>query len=94
MSYRKAEVLLPKEILDLIQEYAEGCYIYIPKRPSNRKEWGENTNSKLTLLARDSEIYEKYKNGSTTTVLAEEYYLSLKSIQRIILQERRKRNEA
>jgi Mor family transcriptional regulator len=86
MSYIKAEIILPQELLALVQEYADGQYLYIPKKLEHHKEWGENTDSKRQLSLRNREIYEKYKSGSCTTALAEEYYLSVKSIQRIILQ--------
>lgn len=86
MSYIKAEIILPQELLELVQEYAGGQYLYIPKKLEFHKEWGENTDSKRQLSLRNKEIYEKYKTGSCTAQLAEEYYLSVKSIQRIILQ--------
>ncbi|HWT74658.1 MAG TPA: CD3324 family protein [Mobilitalea sp.] len=85
MSYIKAETVLPKEILMLVQKYADGQYLYIPKKEENRKGWGENTDSRQQIQSRDTEIYQKYKNGVNSIELAEEYYLSLKSIQRIIL---------
>lgn len=88
MSYIKAEMVLPKEILVLVQEYAQGQYLYIPKKADSRKNWGDNTASKQQLKLRDAEIYDKYKNGATASELAEQYYLSLKSIQRILLKEK------
>jgi Mor family transcriptional regulator len=88
MSYIRAEIILPQELLELIQEYAGGQYLYIPKKADNRKVWGENTDSKYKVRLRDAEIYSKYKNGTSASDLAEEYFLSLKSIQRIILKEK------
>ncbi|WP_066498811.1 CD3324 family protein [Abyssisolibacter fermentans] len=90
MSYVKAENILPQEIIELIQKYVDGEYIYIPRKNSNRKAWGENTNTKNEIKIRNTTIYKKYINGITVEVLASEYYLSKKSIQRIILQEKRK----
>ena len=89
MSYLKAEIILPQELLTMIQEYADGQYLYIPKKTDNRKVWGENTDSKYKVKLRDTEIYNKYKNGVSASDLTEEYYLSLKSIQRIILKEKK-----
>jgi Mor family transcriptional regulator len=89
MSYIKATDILPKEILDLIQNYVDGEYIYIPRKECNRKEWGETTVIKNETSVRNIEIYEKYKAGVSVMVLSEEYYLSLKSIQRIILKLKR-----
>lgn len=88
MSYMKADLILPKELLELIQEYADGQYLYIPKKAENHKEWGDNTDSKKQLQLRDAQIYHRYKEGYSTTYLSCEYYLSIKSIQRIILKEK------
>jgi Mor family transcriptional regulator len=90
MSYMKADLILPKEILILVQEYADGQYLYIPKKADNRKSWGENTASKQQIKERDSEIYRKYQCGSSALELADEYFLSIKSIQRILLKEKNK----
>ncbi|MFQ7800975.1 MAG: hypothetical protein ACLRHW_15890 [Coprobacillus cateniformis] len=46
MSYRKATDILPIEILQVIQEYVDGDYLYIPKKKENIKEWGTNTKTK------------------------------------------------
>jgi Mor family transcriptional regulator len=91
MSYIKADNVLPQELLELIQEYVDGGYLYIPRKNNNRKSWGENTNSKVWMQNRNTEIYNAHKNGLRIPELAKRYYLSEKSIQRIILQE--KRNE-
>ncbi|QSX05715.1 hypothetical protein JYG23_13775 [Sedimentibacter sp. zth1] len=90
MSYIKAVEVLPEELLDLIQKYVEGEYIYIPKKKCNRKLWGETTNSKKETYSRNLEIYKKYKSGISTKVLSQKYCLSIKSIQRIILIMKRK----
>lgn len=91
MSYIKADNVLPQELLEIIQEYVDGGYLYIPRKINNRKSWGENTNSKVWMQNRNTEIYNTYKKGLKIPELAKRYYLSEKSIQRIILQE--KRNE-
>jgi Mor family transcriptional regulator len=92
MSYIKANTVLPQEIIEMIQEYIDGGYLYIPRKSDNRKSWGETTNSKLWIQNRNREIFTNYKNGLKISELAGRYFLSEKSIQRIILQE--KRNEA
>lgn len=89
MSYVKADYILPRELLALLQEYAEGQYLYIPKKDGTRKEWGSNTNTKSEVRQRDREIYEKHLDGYRIPELAAEYFLSEKSIQRILLQEKR-----
>ncbi|BFK82804.1 MULTISPECIES: CD3324 family protein [Clostridium] len=89
MSYKKAQDVLPEEILKIIQEYIDGEYIYIPRKNENHKSWGEKSGIKDSLKIRNNEIYKKYLNGATINELAQEYYLSEKSIRRIIGQEKR-----
>ncbi|MFT8314275.1 MAG: CD3324 family protein [Clostridium sp.] len=93
MSYIKATDVLPGELLDLIQKYIEGEYIYIPRKECNKRSWGEITKSKKETNARNAEIYEKYKEGVSTKVLSEMYYLSAKSIQRIILKIKKEKQQ-
>ena len=88
MKYIKATDVLPVEILEIIQEYIDGEYIYIPRKCENHKSWGEKSGIKTSLKIRNNEIYKKYLNGSTINELTKEYYLSEKSIRRIISQER------
>lgn len=90
MSYIKADRILPKEMIELIQTYIDGEYIYIPRKECNRRTWGESTNYRSDLENRNHMIYLKYINGNNIDELAAEFFLSVKSIQRIILQEKRK----
>ena len=50
MSYIKAGDVLPKELVDKIQDYIDGEYIYVPRKETNRKGWGQNTNRKQETL--------------------------------------------
>lgn len=85
MSYIKATDVLPQELLDLIQKYVEGEYIYIPKKECNKKHWGETARSKEETSARNAEIYKIYEEGTSVKSISEMYYLSTKSIQKIVL---------
>ena len=85
MSYIKAADVLPEEVLDLIQKYVEGEYIYIRKKECNRKLWGQTTKSKQETSARNADIYKIYEEGVSVKILSEMYYLSSKSIQKIVL---------
>ncbi|QDQ02399.1 hypothetical protein FOH38_19035 [Lysinibacillus fusiformis] len=90
MSYKKAKNLLPVELVELIQKYVDGEYIYIPRREDNKKSWGSNTTTRRELDVRNTNIYHDYLSGMDLVTLGEKYYLSLKSIQRIVLKEKRK----
>ncbi|WP_033168666.1 CD3324 family protein [Clostridium sp. KNHs205] len=84
MGYRKAEQILPNEIIELIQNYVDGECIYIPRKENNRRDWGESTSIREELKERNHNIYLDYKNGMKGTEIADKYFLSVKSIQRII----------
>ncbi len=90
MRYLRAQDIFPAELLVQIQHYADGVYVYIPKQDRNRKAWGENTTAKQEICARNSAIYRDYQKGMRIQTLAEKYFLSTKSIQRILTQEKRK----
>ncbi len=82
MSYVKAEDVLPKELIEAIQQYMSGKSIYIPCK--EKKIWGSQTKTKQYYNIRNHEICEKHKNGVSVKILATTYSLSEKSIQRII----------
>lgn len=84
MKYEKAENILPNNIIELIQDYIDGGYIYIPRKNENKKSWGENTETKRQLEARDKEIFSKHSSGVSVKILCEEYFLTESSIRRII----------
>lgn len=85
MRYINARKLLPTDVLELIQDYIDGEYLYIPKKTANKKSWGENTSTKEILAERNHAIYKRYLKGEKTAALAEAFFLSPKSIQRIVL---------
>lgn len=84
MGYVRAEEILPIEVIELIQQYVEGESIYIPRKAAHRQAWGAGTQIKQELLLRNQQIYKDYLAGSGTKELACKYYLSEKSIQRIL----------
>ena len=82
MSYVKAEDVLPKELIEKIQQYVSGKNIYIPCK--EKKVWGSQTKTKQFYISRNQEICTKYNEGVSIKILASTYSLSEKSIQRII----------
>lgn len=82
MSYISAEEILPKELIEMIQQYVSGKSIYIPSK--EKKVWGSRTDTKQYYKMRNRQICEKHKKGISVKTLAEEYSLSEKSIQRIV----------
>ncbi len=84
MGYKRAEEILPVELIELIQQYVDGTNIYIPRREGNRATWGYANNTREKLSNRDEKIYREYLEGKNVYELSEKYYLSDKSIWRII----------
>ena len=82
MSHIRAEDILPKELIEHIQQYVSGKSIYIPCK--EKKDWGSQNKTKQYYTKRNHEIYIKHKEGVSVKMLANEYSLSEKSIQRIV----------
>ena len=90
MSYKNAAQILPPELLREIQKYVDGDFIYIPRSERNRREWGTGTTSRQELTERNRSIYRDHLAGIKPDKLAEKYFLSKKSIERIITRCRKK----
>ena len=83
MKYENAGNLLPEELLKEIQKYASGKLLYIPTG-EEKKPWGETSGYRDQLRRRNLMIRNKYAHGTTVSELADEYFLSLDSIKKII----------
>ena len=81
MSYINANDILPKELINEIQKYVQGVNLYIPMIFDKKKTDSEY---KKELLDRNMEIYEMFQSGNKVSELAKMYYLSDKSIYRIL----------
>lgn len=84
MKYQNANNVLPDHLLQELQQYVQGEYLYIPTRQSCYKKWGEKSGIRKILADRNKGIINKYKQGFTMTNLAQEYCLSIHSIKQII----------
>lgn len=84
MSYIKAEEILPETLIREIQQYVDGAYIYIPRKPGGRHAWGQETDYKAELQARNAKIRSDYAAGIGVSALSRKYHLSEKSIRRIL----------
>lgn len=84
MKYISAENILPKELIDQIQKYCQGQYVYIPKEQGIRSEWGTKSGVKKELKNRNHEIKRKFNDGESKETLAKDYCLSISSIKKIV----------
>ena len=89
MGYKKAAHILPQKLLEEVQEYVDGEFIYIPRASEKKRGWGTGTSTREELRERNMQIYRDFLSGMHTEALAEKYYLSLKSIQRIVGQQKK-----
>jgi Mor family transcriptional regulator len=84
MKYNNAKKVLPDELMDEVQKYIQGEYLYIPKADGSRKSWGTNTGYRKKLTIRNDNIRKSFKDGSTIDELMDQYYLSESTIKKII----------
>lgn len=89
MKYENAKDILPEELLLQVQRYAGGKLLYIPVENESRS-WGEVSGYRQKLLKRNVLILNRYRAGATLSELAEEYFLSLDSIKKIVYGKREK----
>lgn len=86
MNYKNASKVLPKELLEQIQSFVQGEYLYIPKKEKSAKR---ETDFAKELKKRDAVIYRSHLEGVSNSRLAEIYNLSESSIRRILVRERK-----
>ncbi len=87
MSYINANIVLPKELIKEIQKYVNGINLYIPKVPEAKSTC---SSYKLEISKRNQEIFEMSLQGEKISKLAAKYFLSEKSIYRILGEMRKK----
>ena len=75
MGYRKATDVLPPDVLEKLQDYIDGEYLYIPRKQENRKTWGEDTDTKKVFSERNIQIYADYLAGMSLHQLATNIFL-------------------
>ncbi|WP_326569857.1 CD3324 family protein [Bacillus niameyensis] len=91
MKYENAKDVLPVELLNEIQKFAAGKLLYIPLGEEKRA-WGEISGYRDKLKKRNLMICNKYAHGISLSELADEYYLSLDSIKKIIYSKKNNKN--
>ena len=90
MKYINASDLLPPALVQTLQEYVQGGYVYIPAR--EHKGWGEKSGSREALAQRNEEIRSRKQAGATLEALAETYHLSVSAIRKSFIRKRNKKS--
>lgn len=90
MKYKNAKNIFPDDILEELQKYVQGEYVYIPIKDkatnTNITEYG------MEVQKRDEHIYTKSLEGLSNRKLSQRYCLSESSIRRIIINQRKRYN--
>ena len=84
MKYVKANSILPISLIEELQNYIQGGYIYIPSKNENKKGWGELSGYKRDIEKRNKKIRMDYKHGKSLEELSKSYFLSIHSIRKIV----------
>lgn len=80
----KADSVLPIALVEELQSYIQGGYIYVPSRKDSKKKWGELSGCRYEIEQRNRKIRKDYQQGKSVDELADIYYLSVHSIRKII----------
>lgn len=84
MKYKKADEVLPENLLKEIQKYVKGEMVYIPSPEGAHKAWGENSGSRMYLQHRNVEIRSRFREGFSIDQLTTVFCLSYDSIKKIV----------
>lgn len=87
MNYQNANNILPNRLVQEIQQYVQGEYIYIPIK--DKVTNSAPTEYEQELIKRNEHIFTKSLVGISNSELADRYHLSASSIRRIIIQQRK-----
>jgi len=90
VKYVKATAILPEALIAEIQKYVQGEAIYIPKPEAAYQKWGTRSGGRKLLDDRNRTIKHSFQNGSTIAQLAEDYFLSVETIKKIVYAKERK----
>jgi len=84
MKYINATNILPEKLITEIQKYVQGETLYIPKQETAYQKWGSCSGGRKLLDERNASIKKSFKSGIPINQLAEEYFLSIETIKKIV----------
>lgn len=83
MNYKKGADVLPDRLLKEIQEYVEGCLVYIPKK-SDKAGWGYVSGARQLIDKRNKRIIDLFEKGESILDLADKFHLEEDTIRKIV----------
>ena len=84
MKYLNAKDLLPAQLVEQLQQYVQGGYLYVPVRQGQHKNWGELSGYRAELESRNAQIIREYRDGVPVSEISERYGLSEYAVRKII----------
>ncbi len=87
MKYKNAGEIIPSELIEEIQKYIQGEFVYIPKK--DKQVCKADTEYKIELAKRNARIYTMHLEGICNERLAKNFSLAQSSIRRIIIEQRK-----
>ena len=84
MKYQNSALVLPAALVETLQQYVQGEYLYIPLPQERRKPWGSLSGYRREMENRNAEIRRQYSAGTSVASLAEQYHLATCTIKKII----------
>lgn len=88
MKYKNAGEILPPELVEEIQKYTQGGFLYIPKK--DKQAHRAVTDYRIELEKRDLRIYKMHLEGMKNEQLARTFSLAQSSIRRILIAQRKR----
>ncbi len=88
MKYKNAEKILPPHLVEEIQKYVQGVFLYVPKKDKQTKR--AVTEYKIELEKRNNRIYKMHLEGVSNKQLAKNFSLAQSSIRRILIEQRKR----
>ena len=62
MKYVNAKAVLPRHLVEELQEYIQAGYIYIPAREDQHRAWGDRNGGRDELRKRNKDIFDAWQN--------------------------------
>jgi Mor family transcriptional regulator len=84
VKYVNANKILPETLIAEIQKYVQGETIYIPKPEAAYRKWGACSGGRKLIDDRNASIKSSFKSGTSIQQLAEEHFLSIETIKKIV----------
>ena len=88
MKYKNANEILPSDLVEEIQKYYQGGFLYIPKK--DKQTHKAITEYSIELAKRNARIYTLHLEGMSNKLLAKNFSLAESSIRRILIEQRKR----